>query len=60
MPALVTPYDADGELDLDAQGHNVSRLTEFGIEVFVLAGSNGEGPYPEPGERHQLVEIPAR
>lgn len=56
MPALVTPFDADGELDLAAHRHNVSRLTELGIEGFVLGGSNGEGPYLEPGERRRLVE----
>lgn len=55
MPALVTPFDEDGEVDLDAHHHNVGHLTEWGIEGFVLGGSNGEGPYLEPGERRRLV-----
>lgn len=56
MPALVTPFDSDGELDLAAHEHNVVFLTEAGIEGFVLGGSNGEGPYLEPGERGRLIE----
>lgn len=56
MPALVTPFDEDGELDLAAQAHNVSFLAEIGIEGLVLGGSNGEGPYLEPEERRHLIE----
>lgn len=56
MPALVTPFDTDGEVDLDAHRHNVGFLTEARIEGFVLGGSNGEGPYLEAGERRLLIE----
>ncbi|MFP5333551.1 MAG: dihydrodipicolinate synthase family protein [Acidimicrobiia bacterium] len=56
LVALITPFDADGELDLDAHRHNVSTLWNAGIEGFVLGGSNGEGPYLEPGERARLIE----
>jgi dihydrodipicolinate synthase/N-acetylneuraminate lyase len=57
MPALVTPFDADGELDSDAHRHNVTFLSDRGIEGFVIAGSNGEGPYLESGERRELITV---
>jgi dihydrodipicolinate synthase/N-acetylneuraminate lyase len=57
MPAIVSPFDAAGELDLDAHRHNVALLAGRGIEGFVIGGSNGEGPYLEPGERAQLVRV---
>lgn len=55
MPAVVTAFDHKGELDLDAQGHNVSLLTSRGVDGFVLGGSTGEGPYLELGERSRLA-----
>lgn len=55
MPALVTPFDGDGAIDFDAHRHNVETLTERGIHGFVIAGSTGEGPYLDPGERGALV-----
>lgn len=57
MPALVTPFDSSGDLDLAAHAHNVGFLAGKGIEGFVLAGSNGEGPYLEEDERRLLVEV---
>lgn len=57
LVALITPFDADGELDLGAHRHNLSTLWKAGIEGFVLGGSNGEGPYLEPGERARLIDV---
>lgn len=57
MPAIVTPFTADGDLDLDAHAHNVGMLADAGIEGFVIGGSNGEGPYLEPRERRLLAEV---
>ena len=56
MPALVTPFTVRGEIDLKAFQRNVRLLAELGMEGFVIAGSNGEGPYLEPGERARLVK----
>lgn len=56
MPALITPFTRDGSLDEKAHVRNVRKLAERGIEGFVLGGSNGEGPYLEPGERARLVK----
>ena len=55
MPALVTPFDASGDLDLDSHLHNLSLLWERGVRGFLIGGSNGEGPYLDPGERAALV-----
>lgn len=57
MPALVTPFDEHGDLDLDAHRHNVELLAGRGVDGFVLGGSTGEGPYLDPGERHDLVAV---
>lgn len=56
MPALITPFTRAGALDEKAHAHNVRVLAERGIEGFVLGGSNGEGPYLEPGERSRLIK----
>lgn len=56
MPALITPFKRNGDLDEEAHVRNVRKLAERGIEGFVLGGSNGEGPYLEPEERGRLVK----
>jgi dihydrodipicolinate synthase/N-acetylneuraminate lyase len=55
MPALLTPFDADGEVDEDAHRHNLRFLSRQGADGFLIAGSTGEGPYMEPGDRGLLV-----
>jgi 4-hydroxy-2-oxoglutarate aldolase len=60
MPALITPFTRGGEIDTKAHTHNLKTLAEAGITGFVIGGSNGEGPYLEPGERHRLVKAARR
>lgn len=60
LPALVTPFTQRGEIDLKAHTHNMRTLAERGIEGFVIGGSNGEGPYLEPGERGRLLKTGRR
>lgn len=60
MPALVTPFTQGGSLDLRAHTHNLRVLSERDIEGFVIGGSNGEGPYLEPGERGRLIKAGRR
>jgi 4-hydroxy-2-oxoglutarate aldolase len=55
MPALITPFDKNGEIDLEAHRNNVGVLAELGLEGFLVAGSTGEGSTIEPGERSALV-----
>lgn len=56
LPALVTPFGSDGEIDFDAHAHNVATVAARGGAGILIAGSTGEGPYLEPGERAALVE----
>lgn len=60
MPALITPFTQRGEVDIKAHTHNMRELAQRGIEGFVIGGSNGEGPYLEPGERGKLVKAGRR
>ena len=60
MPALITPFTRSGEVDTRAHTHNLRVLSETGITGFVIGGSNGEGPYLEPGERSRLVKTGRR
>jgi dihydrodipicolinate synthase/N-acetylneuraminate lyase len=53
---LITPFDRRGDLDLEAHRHNVTALTERGVQGFLIAGSTGEGSFLEPGERTVLVD----
>jgi 4-hydroxy-2-oxoglutarate aldolase len=55
MPALITPFDKRGDIDLAAHRHNLSALAAQGIEGFLIAGSTGEGSTIEPGERAALL-----
>jgi 4-hydroxy-2-oxoglutarate aldolase len=56
LSAHITPFDRAGEIDLAAYRHNLSTLWERGIRGFLIAGSTGEGPYLEVGERQTLVK----
>lgn len=57
MPALITALDERGEIDGDAQEHNTSVAVANGAAGVLLAGSTGQGPYLEPGERKHLTAI---
>lgn len=60
MPALITPFTQRGEVDVKAHTHNMRALADRGIKGFVIGGSNGEGPYLEPGERGRLIKAGRR
>jgi 4-hydroxy-2-oxoglutarate aldolase len=60
MPALITPFTRAGEINTKAHSANMKMLAEVGIDGFVIGGSNGEGPYLEPGERMRLVKTGRR
>ncbi len=60
MPALVTPFTKTGAIDLRSHTHNMRALASKGIEGFVIGGSNGEGPFLEPGDRAKLVKAGRR
>lgn len=55
LTAMVTPFDADGALDLDKAGELASHLIELGNDGLVLNGTTGEGPTTSDEEKAELV-----
>ena len=55
LPALITPFTTDGQLDLAGFRSNLKYLSGRGVSGFLIGGSTGEGPYLEPGERATLI-----
>lgn len=60
MPALVTAFDDEGNLDLANHSYNVSMTLAAGTKGILVAGSTGEGPYLEEGERAAIVAASRR
>lgn len=56
MPAMVTPFDEDGEVDLRATGEVVERSIGAGVSGIVILGSTGEFPQLDGGERRRFAE----
>jgi 4-hydroxy-tetrahydrodipicolinate synthase len=56
VTAMITPFGADGELDLDVARALARHLVAHGSEGLVLAGTTGEGPTVTDDERVRLVE----
>ena len=57
LPALITAFDGDGALDPGANASNIELVARRGARGVLVAGSTGQGPYLEPGERGQLVSL---
>ena len=61
MPAMVTPFDEQGEVDLGAAEAVVERFIEAGVEGISPLGSTGEFSHLTGEERKRfakkLVEI---
>lgn len=54
IPAMTTPFAADGALDLAALGNLLEWLHGEGMHGLVVAGTTGEWPSMSPDERRQL------
>jgi 4-hydroxy-tetrahydrodipicolinate synthase len=59
MSAMVTPFDANGRLDLDAARRLARHLADHGNDGLVLAATTGEGSVLDDGERQDLVRAVA-
>lgn len=57
--AMVSPFDADGALDLDVAQQLASWLVEHGNEGLVIAGTTGESPTLTHDEQISLVRAVA-
>jgi 4-hydroxy-tetrahydrodipicolinate synthase len=55
-PAIITPFDGDGAVDLDALEHNVRGLLNDGVAGIVATGTMGEAHSLSAEERRQVVE----
>ncbi|MFZ1114767.1 MAG: 4-hydroxy-tetrahydrodipicolinate synthase [Propionibacteriaceae bacterium] len=58
LTAMVTPFDVDGSLDLDAAAGLASYLVdELGNDGLVISGTTGEGPTTSDAEKADLLRV---
>ena len=57
MPALVTPFDAKGEVDFKAFEKLLVMLRQAGVTGWVPCGSTGEYSFLSDGERDQVLQF---
>lgn len=55
LTAMVTPFTADGELDLDGAQRLATHLVDAGNDGLILNGTTGESPTTSDAEKDQLV-----
>ncbi len=55
LTAMVTPFTADGALDLDGAQRLAAHLVDAGNDGLVLNGTTGESPTTSDQEKEQLV-----
>lgn len=57
MPALVTPYDAAGQIDFAALKAHMESLRAAGVTGWVPCGSSGEYNLMSDAERHSVLQF---
>lgn len=55
FPPLVTPFDADGGLDLPALRRNLQGYGAAPLAGYVVLGTNGEFPHLSPTEKETVI-----
>jgi 4-hydroxy-tetrahydrodipicolinate synthase len=55
LTAMVTPFAADGSLDLDAVGALATHLVDAGNDGIVVNGTTGESPTTSDSEKDAIV-----
>ena len=55
LTAMVTPFDADGELDLDGAAALAVELVDSGHDGLVVNGTTGESPTTSDVEKDRVV-----
>jgi 4-hydroxy-tetrahydrodipicolinate synthase len=59
LTAMVTPFDAEGRLDLARAEELAAHLVELGNDGLVVNGTTGEGPTTSDAEKAELVRAVA-
>ena len=59
IPALLTPYDADGAVDRDALRAHVGWLVDQGVDGIMPCGTTGETAFLSDDEVVEVVEAVA-
>ena len=57
MPALVTPFDANGEIDFAAFETHLTNLRAAGVTGWVPCGSSGEYNFMSDAERESVLQF---
>ncbi|MED5469515.1 MAG: dihydrodipicolinate synthase family protein, partial [Cyanobacteriota bacterium] len=57
LTAMVTPFDADGCVDLALAGRLARYLVDEGSDGLVVCGTTGESPTLSWQEQHQLLGV---
>jgi 4-hydroxy-tetrahydrodipicolinate synthase len=55
LTAMVTPFDAEGRVDLDAAQRVAAHLVDGGCDGLVISGTTGESPTTSDGEKDDLL-----
>lgn len=55
FPAIITPFQADDQLDLDMFGQNLSAQLSAGVDGIIIGGSLGEASTLTTMEKQQLL-----
>ncbi len=53
--AMVTPFSAEGKLDVDAGVALANRLVERGVDLLAISGTTGESPTTTESEKADLL-----
>ncbi len=57
MPALVTPFDVNGEIDFKAFEAHLTNLRAAGVSGWVPCGSSGEYSFMSDAERESVLQF---
>jgi 4-hydroxy-tetrahydrodipicolinate synthase len=55
IPAIVTPFDAEGNVDLVAISRLIRWLVDSGVHAIMTTGGTGEFPHLDRAERRELT-----
>lgn len=55
-PAMVTPFHADGSIDLESAARLATHLVDSGCDSILLSGTTGESPTTHQPEKNDLVD----